>query len=154
MTENSLKIDTGTIRLAIERDGKPTGDGISFNPGDILFAEKYYRLTDRLTEKDKEYKKRAAALDENKAEDENGIPINAGERIALSGEICNEICSELDILFGEGTSNKAFGEVRNFDVLYQFFDGIKPFIQSARKDKVNKYINPAVHPKRPRHTKN
>ena len=148
-----LIIDTGIIRLAIERDGVATGESIELNPSDILFADKYYRLTERLKEKDVEFKKRAAVLDEHKEEDENGVPLNTRERIALTTDIVNEIRGELDTLFGEGTSVKAFGEVRSFDVLYQFFNGITPFIEKARMDKVNKYIRPA-HAKRPKHTKN
>ena len=43
------------------------------------------------------------------------------------------------MVFGAGTSEKAFGEAQTLNMFEQFFDGITPYIQGARGQKVSKY---------------
>jgi len=54
-------------------------------------------------------------------------------------ELCNYLREKTDKIFGDGTSLKLFGEVRNLEVYQQFFDGILPFFKKARAEKVAKY---------------
>jgi hypothetical protein len=140
----SLRID-GFIQLAINDDPERV---ISFAPDDIMFAERFYRLLDALREKETEYRKRAGELSENKAVDDYGIPEMAPAGIDLLRDVCDFMRDEIDKLFGEGTSDKAFGEIRSLDMIEQFFKGITPYIQNARQSKTQRYVSPVIEKRR------
>ena len=135
---DSLRIDTGVKRIAINDDPSRV---IEFNPNDLLFAEKFYALVGEFGQKQKEYQKRSAEIEANKEVDENGVPANTGDGLALMREVCTYMRGKIDYLFGEGTSEKAFGDTMSLYVFEQFFTGVTPFIQSARQDKVARYLN-------------
>lgn len=139
--ENTIQIDTGIVELAIVRDRKDAGT-LSFNPTDTLFAERFYALLGELQQSLNDYKERGVELSK-KGADEDGVPVNVQEHIALQIELCNYLREKTDKIFGEGTAQKLFGEVRNLEVYQQFFDGILPFFQQARAEKVVKYTTDA-----------
>lgn len=141
---DSLRLD-GVVRLAINDDPERV---ITFVPDDILFAERFYKLLDALKEKEVEYKERVKKLGENDAVDEYGIPEAAPAGIALLHEVCDFMRDEIDGVFGEGTSEKVFGEYRSLDMIEQFFKGITPYIQKARQKKTQKYTNPVIEKRR------
>lgn len=140
---DSIHISTGEKRIAIERDGKQAGE-IVFTPTDALFAEKFYHLLGEFDTKLDEYRKRSDAIDASQKLDGYGLPINADERINLLKEACTYIRGKIDYVFGEGTSQAAFGDALSMDVFEQFFSGITPYIRQARTQLVAKY---AVTPK-------
>ena len=140
----SLRID-GAVQLAINDDPERV---ISFVPEDVLFAERFYHLLDALREKEVEYRDRVAVLGENKAVDAYGIPENAPAGIALLHEVCDFMRDEIDTVFGEGTSEKVFGEVRSLDMIEQFFKGVTPYIQKARQKRTRKYTDPVIEKRR------
>jgi hypothetical protein len=133
---DSIRIDTGVKRIAI--NGDPTRV-IEFNPKDVLFAEKYYQMVGEFQNKQEDYSTRAEVLEADAEVDEIGLPLNTQERLALFREICDWTKEKIDQVFGAGTSEKAFGEALNFDMFVQFFEGVKPFIEEARSEKVQKY---------------
>lgn len=134
----SLTIDTGVIRIAINNDESRV---IAFNPNDAIFAEKFYKMLGTLQSRFTEYRKQAEAVESKQEADANGIPLNTGERIELMKEICLFARGQIDELFGVGTSQKVFEDTLSIETIIQFFDGVKPFVQSARTDKVAKYTN-------------
>lgn len=138
----SLDLKTNSKKLAITRDGEQTGV-LTFDPSDVVFAEKFYNLIAEFQAKGKEYEPRAMALDGNTATDANGLPVNFGERIALLREVCEYIRARIDHLFGIGTSQAAFGDVYDTELIVQFLEGLKPFFQSARAAKIEKYTSTA-----------
>lgn len=140
----SLTIDTGVIRLAINNDESRV---IAFNPNDTIFAEKFYKMLGTLQSRFTEYRKQAEVVESKQETDANGIPLNTGERIELMKEICLFARGQIDELFGAGTSQKVFEDTLSIETIIQFFDGVKPFVQSARADKVAKYTN-KTHQKR------
>ena len=139
--EKILQINTGIVSLAIMRDGKDTGT-LSFNPTDTLFAERFYALLGELQKSLNDYKARGIELSK-KGFDQDGVPVNVEEQIAMQIQLCNYLREKIDKIFGEGTSQKLFGEVRNLEIYQQFFDGILPFFQQARAEKVAKYTTEA-----------
>jgi hypothetical protein len=139
--QNTIQIKTGIVDLSIVRDGSDVGT-LSFNPTDTLFAERFYALLGDLQKSLEDYKERGVKLSE-KGDDENGIPVNVEAQIALQIELCNYLREKTDKIFGDGSSEKLFGEVRNLEVYQQFFDGILPFFQQARAEKVAKYTTEA-----------
>ncbi|MBG0770318.1 MAG: hypothetical protein H0S82_01340, partial [Anaerolineaceae bacterium] len=132
-------------RLAIDDDPERV---ISFVPDDVLFAERFYGLLDSIKVKEAEYRERAALLSENKTVDEFGIPETAPAGIALLREVCDFMRDEIDTVFGEGTSQKVFGEYRSLSMIEQFFKGITPYIQTARKEKTRQYTDPVIEKRR------
>ncbi len=134
-----IKINTGVIRLEVDCDG--VKDQISFNPNDVVFMENIYRLMGELQKKKDEYAAVEERLNSNQDTDENGIPVNMKERLSLILDICSYIKGQIDGIFGEGTSKKLFGDANTLDMFEQFFDGITPYIQSARESKLSQYKN-------------
>lgn len=134
-----LKINTGAIHLAVECDGIESE--ISFNPNDVAFVEEIYKLMSELDAKSAEFAAKEAKLDENSGTDENGIPVNAIERLKLIKEACLYMRGRIDDIFGAGTSDKVFGCTNTLSMFEQFFEGITPYINRVRANKMSKYTN-------------
>lgn len=139
---DTLVLSSNVKKIAITRDGEETGV-LKFDPSDVLFAEKFYNLIAEFQAKAKEYEPRADLLDSNTETDANNLPVNFGERIALLREVCEYIRARIDDLFGIGTSQAAFGDVYDTELIVQFLEGLKPFFQSARAAKIEKYTSTA-----------
>jgi hypothetical protein len=133
---DSIRIDTGVKKITIN-DGP---DYLEFNPADIIFAEKFYRLVHDFEDKKAEYTARAEAIDANKEIDANGVAKNIPDGLALLHEICSFTEERIDNLFGEGSSKKLFGDAMTLNMFEQFFTGITPFIQQVRISKIKRYI--------------
>lgn len=132
---DNIKITTGEKRVTINNDPDKV---IVFNPTDILFAERFYALLGDMQKTLKDYREKGIAL-QKAPKDEDGIPVNIQQHIDLQRELCDYLREKTDKVFGDGTSQKVFGDVRNLDVYKQFFDGILPFFQQARADRVAMY---------------
>lgn len=144
---DTLTIDTGVRRVLVNND--PTRV-IEFNPNDILFAQKYYRCMRAFQEREAAYKARAAQLQADNTLGEDGVPLNAGERIDLLKELCDFTREQIDLVFGAGTSQTAFGDSYAVTAFSQFFNGMRKYITPARNAHIEKYINP-VQTKRKAH---
>jgi len=132
----SISIKSGKIRLAINDDETCV---IEFNPSDIAFAERFYALLKEFDHKQAEYRQRAEELDAVAGLDELGIPKRTPEGLALLRDICIYMREKVDYLFGAGTSQKAFGDALEIELFEQFFNGVAPFIQKARSERLKKY---------------
>lgn len=139
----SLHIDTGELRVLINDDPNRV---LVFNPSDVNFAERFYSLVGEFKKKLLDYKARAEVIDNVTAKDEDGLPINQSDRIAILKEACEYIKGRIDNLFGEGSSAVAFGDALTMDMFQQFFEGITPLIKNVRSNRVQKYTN--ARPKR------
>lgn len=133
----SIRIDTGEVRLLINDDENRV---ISFNPNDISFLEAFFELLEDFEKKEKEFRNEERVLNANKDVDKLGLPKNIKGKIALTHKICRYMREKVDYVFGEGTSDTAFGKANTMDMFSQFFDGVTPFIRSARDDKTSKYL--------------
>lgn len=139
----NLNISTGEIRLAINGD---EDNLLVFNPEDVVFAERFYELAKNFSAKEKEFNARIIALQANKHMDEHGLPANTGDTIDLTRELCEYMREQLDIVFGDGTCQRLFGDVNSINMLTQFLEGIEPYISDARAKKANKYVNKDATP--------
>ncbi len=144
---DSISIDTGEKRIAINGDPDRV---IVFNPRDVVFAEKFYKLISDFETHLTEYQTRAATIDSDTNNDTNGIPTNTPARIELLKETCAYVRGQIDYLFGEGTSQKAFGDVLALDMFSQFFEGMTPYIRAARAEKIAQYVVPVSKKQRKR----
>ncbi len=134
----NININDGSIKLTVNQDEHRV---IQFNPNDLRFVNQFYGLIEEFGDKHKDYTQRAQELDKNKGLDEHGIPVNFSDRLALLQEICDYTRGKIDEIFGEGTSQVAFGASNTLDMFSQFFDGIVPYIQKAREGKIAKYAS-------------
>ena len=134
---DSIRIDTGEKHICINDDPNRV---LVFNPADILFAEKFYALLSELEKKITEYQERGTQLDRENGQDQHGLPMNLSARVAFMRESCEYIRGQIDYLFGVGTSKLVFGDAMSLDMFTQFFQGVTPFIQTSRTEKVSKYI--------------
>lgn len=133
---NSLTIDTAELRLLINDDEKRV---VSFNPEDIEFVSAFYDLIADFSEKEKEFAAREAELKENTGLDALGIPTYTKELLVLNKEIFAYLRQKIDDIFGDGTSKAAFGKANTLNMFEQFFNGIVPFVQAKRTEKLGKY---------------
>jgi len=125
---DSIHINTGEKRIAINGDPNRI---IVFNPSDVMFAERFYKLIGEFETKLKEFQARADAIEKENADNES--------RLLFMREACEYIRDQIDVLFGKGTSLIAFGEALSLDAYAQFLEGITPFIQKSRVEKLQKY---------------
>ena len=140
--QNTIKIDSGDLRIAItDRDEKVKGE-ITFNPNDTLFIQRLYVLQRDIKGKLEQFENENSQL-LNEHTDEN-----FEKRFSLINDINNFIRERIDNTFGSGTSQIVFGDVvsYDFDIYLQFIDGVIPFIQPVRAHKVNKHISPVKKP--------
>lgn len=139
MSDNTLNLNTGTVRLKITDDRGGPERYLQFNPNDIVFAEKVYNLEQKFLEKQESMEARAAEIDAVEEADKFGLPINTSERLAFIREISEWLRGQIDDVFGEGTSQMVFGDLHDLDVYEQFFEGIRPHFNKARSEKVDQY---------------
>ena len=135
-----VKISTGKVKVSFLVDEDTTPRVVSFDPTDLLFAEKFYRLGKRIGEMEAEFNRKAEELDKDKSVDANGLPANVEQQIALMKDFVQRMRDEIDVLFGEGTSQAVFGNAYKFEVIGQFLDGITPYFSKTREEKVAPYL--------------
>jgi len=136
----NLKL-TGIKRISINDN---PDNVIEFNPQDILFIERFYAVYREFQAKQVEFDVLSKELDDNKnvlAED--GLPVNFEAGLKFLKDTCIFVREKIDIVFGAGTSQKAFGDALSLEMIEQFFKGVTPFVWEARAEKVQKYSNTA-----------
>lgn len=136
---DSIRIDSGVKRLAINDDPDRV---ITFNPSDVAFVERFYALIGDFETKQADYERRAADLDAVTEKDKNDLPVNLGARIAFMREVCETMHGQIDGLFGEGTAQTVFEGALDIEMIASFFEGLTPYIQSSRQEKLQKYARP------------
>ena len=132
----NLNINAGGIKLTINNDPNRV---LEFNPEDVGFAARFYDLMQEFKAKAQEYSDEAQKLDNNKELDEYGIPVNMKEKIELLSKVCAYFREQIDRVFGLGTSAIVFGKINNVNMFAEFFEGITPYIDKARTEKIKKY---------------
>ena len=149
---DTLKINTGEKRLAVSVDGV-NGREIVFNPNDVLFIEKLHRLYRVAMEQAREWDRRepeiSAAIQAIPV-DENGVPETVDPAVDPLVEINRFMRKQIDDLFGAGTSEAIFGAAvyRNPSIYLQLVEGVKPYIEQVREQRVQQYIAPIPKAKR------
>jgi len=133
---DSLRLDAGVVRLAVNGDESRI---ITFNPTDVIFAEKFQRLVRNFHEKEAEFNRRSEEVEAITEVGPDGIPLRLDENLRLAREVCEYLREQVDLLLGEGSSTILFGEHLSMDMFGQFFDGILPYIKRSRTAKMEKY---------------
>ena len=135
-TINTLNIDDQGIIIRI--NGDPDRE-IQFDPNDVVFIEAFYELVMHFQAAHAEYTKVLTEADLDTDKDGDGIPDNMTTVMAVMRKSCVDLREQIDIVFGDGTAQKALGSSLSLDTIIQFFDGIQPFIEKERNKKVEAY---------------
>ena len=141
---NSIRIEDGSVRLCVNED---EGRQIVFNPNDLRFMDRLYEMFRYFDGVQSEYQRRMDEIAKDETVDGFGIPSGMKARLTLLQEVCEDMKQRIDSLFGEGTSQAAFGELMTLDMFEQFFDGITPYVEKASTARVERYTKPAKRKK-------
>lgn len=133
----SLKVKDTKVRLAINDDENRV---IEFDPSDVKFANRYYTMLADYEIKQKEFTEKAAEIDKITTYNSFGIKVSDIEGSKLVLEMCEYMKEQIDYVFGNGTSEKAFGDIINPDMINQFLSGVAEYILSIRNTKINQYV--------------
>lgn len=134
---NSLKINTGEVRLMIDDDPNRV---IAFNPSDVAFIERFMKLYRDMDEKQEEIAKKEEEINAVSKFDANNIPDNANEKIKLAREVIGYMRDQIDVVFGSGTSETVFGDVYSTLAVQSFLEGITPFIHGNREEVLKEHL--------------
>jgi hypothetical protein len=137
---DSLHIDSGEVRLLIDGDPERV---IVFNPSSVIFAEKFQSLRFEVAHKMEEC--------QAKAEELGKVPDDAEALIDLRSSTIDYLRAKIDEIFGAGTSQTAFGDLRSEQAIGSFLKGVAPYVQLVREEKLAKYVQSPVAAKRRKH---
>lgn len=132
----SVRYNDGKIRLMVNDDPERV---IAFDPSDVIFLDKLYGLMGDIEKKKVEFAEAEKELNKETAVDGYGIPVNMRQKLKLLLDICVYFREQIDLIFGEGTSQTVFGDSYKLDMFEQFFAEITPYIQKSREEKIAKY---------------
>lgn len=124
---DSLKINTGVVRLQIlDTDGTERGI-FSFNPTDVKSAEKLSNVKVDYLRKQEEFSKK---IDEC---------VTENDKYKCLVEIVDYFKNLVDECFGAGSSEILFGDACTLEMFNDFFEGITPYYRKASEERMNKY---------------
>ena len=127
---------SNTVRLTVNDDPDRV---VEFNPSDVGFVSRFYDLMDNVEAKEGEYNTKLEEIQKDISINSFGVPNALKKEVALSAEICAYLREQVDMVFGEGTSQIAFGDMKVPAKFGEFFDGIAPHITAARSKATKKY---------------
>lgn len=127
---------SNTVRLTVNDDPDRV---VEFNPSDVGFVSRFYDLMDNVEAKEGEYNAKLEEIQKDTSINSFGVPNALKKEIALTAEICDYMREQVDAVFGEGTSQTAFGDMNVPAMFGEFFDGIAPHITAARSKATKKY---------------
>lgn len=131
-----LKSLDNIIRLTVNDD--PTRV-VEFCPDDVGFVNRFYNLMDNVEVKEAEYNAKLEEIQKDTSINSFGVPNALKKEVVLSAETCAYMREQVDMVFGEGTSQTAFGDMNVPAMFGEFFDEIAPHITAARNKATKKY---------------
>ncbi|MCQ5130295.1 hypothetical protein NE562_11535 [Butyricicoccus faecihominis] len=124
-----MNIQTNLI-LPVERNGKPVGE-LVFDPSNTDFRRSFYALQGKFKQRQEKY-----------IADAQKIPQSDGAAfIDLEEKICKDIYTDIDDLFGNGTSEMVFCNTFSLDVVFQFLYEVQTCVSAEQEKKLAKYTN-------------
>lgn len=123
----NLTLQTGAMHIPVTVDGVQKGE-LLLNPDDTQFLSRFYALLPKLTDAQK-----------NLSSEINAANGDAEKLIKAMNKMWEKVKSEIDVVFGSGTSEMVFGEICSIELCEQFFNGVANAIEKHRKPKLAKY---------------
>ena len=135
---DSLRVDSGIKNIEVNDNG----DYISIPISDTSFYERFGTLIKCFESKQAEIEQRVKELSErhkDKLDDDTDMIVGSIERYS---RFCQDVCTELDKLFGDGCCRKVFVgiETPGIELIGDFFEQITPLINQYARER-NERIN-------------
>lgn len=133
---DSLRVDSGIKNIEVN----DKGDYISIPISDASFFERFGDMMKNFEHKQAEIEQQGKELSEkhkDKAEDDTDMIVDT---ISLYSQLCKDVCTELDNLFGEGCCRKVFVgiETPSVELIGDFFEQITPLLQKYAQERSQK----------------
>lgn len=122
---DSIRVDSGIKKIEVNDDG----ECISIPISDTAFYERFANILKYFDEKQKDIEQKVHEISEKYSDNENTE--KAFDEVKMYSDLCRNVCSELDKLFGEGCCRKVFvgNEVPGIELIGDFFEQITPILQ-------------------------
>lgn len=143
---DKLRLDSGLKKIEVNDNG----EYITVNLSDGAFFDKFNSFLNWFYKKQDDVEKKCDELKAKYPEQEDESMDRQihmfGDSAKLYRELCDEVCVELDKLFGERCFQKVFPEVESpgFELIIDFIDNITPLLQkyaAERNQKINARYN-------------
>lgn len=143
---DKLRLDSGLKKIEVNDNG----DYITVNLSDGAFFDKFNNFLNWFYNKQDDVEKKCDELKAKYPEqEEESVDMHIhmfGDSAKLYRELCDEVCVELDKLFGERCCQKVFPGVESpgFELIIDFIDNITPLLQKyavERNQKINARYN-------------
>ena len=130
METEKLRINSGVKAIEVNN----SGEYIYIPVNDSAFFKRVSNFYDWVIKKQAEFE----AEFKNKAETD----ISISDAISMQLKLSNDICAELDKLFGEGCCRKVFKDVQSPDIIliWEFLEQLMPILQKYAMER-NERIN-------------
>ena len=126
----------------IGKDGKPEQVGIAeYNINDVNVRARIVEYARNVGELLREHENKSAEINKNKEVDEDGLPKNIDELIALDIETTNKSIELFDKIFQEGFSKQAIGDEKNPFLLPELLELIAGEYGVKYEYEKGKYVN-------------
>lgn len=136
-----LRIDSGIKRIEVNDDG----EYICIPINDASFYERFGNILKWFDDKQIDIERQVKEFSEKHQDDKEteGVNVEAAmDAINMYSNLCKEVCSQLDELFGEGCCRKVFPGIQSPDIelIWDFFEQINPILQKFAQER-NQKIN-------------
>lgn len=126
----TLKVRTGLVALDVIDDFGNSRGTFKFAPADTNVFAKIVKLQEELPLKEAELKD----INANSS-------LSDTEKMLKANELVNFLLEKIDDIYGKGTSLLLFGDTHDSLLMFSdFFDGIMPEYEKARKNNTDKYL--------------
>lgn len=139
---DSLRVNNGIKTIEVN----DAGECISIPISDASFFKRFGDMINNFEKKKMEIDQQGKELSEKHKDKPDNDADMIIDTINLYSNLCKDICSEIDKLFGEGCCRKVFYsiEIPSVELIGDFFDQIVPLIQkyaNERNQKINLMYN-------------
>ena len=133
-------------RVEIEINGDPERV-IRFNPEDVHLRARLFEFSRLAAQKEKEIQAKAAEIEALSGEDDNGIPNQAMPTVALMVEYADFFMTQIDDVFGDGTSKKVFADGFDFDSATIFLKYVLEKLGGTSEQKIEQRLSKKTNKK-------
>lgn len=129
-----IRVNTGVKRIEVNDNG----DYITLSLNDNDFLSRFFALYENVQRMADESSAKEAAIKEKyeRSGDKAGL---MKESFALYSGFGQDMMSEIDGLFGDGTCKKVFGDITpTFDLYLDFFEQLTPYLNEFAKEKAQR----------------
>lgn len=124
-------------------DGDPTRV-VRFNPNSIETRNKLYELGRLAAQKETEMNAKAKEIEALDGETEDGFPKSAEAGLSFMKEVASSFMSEIDCVFGEGTSEKVFRYGFDFESFIVFLEFVTSKMQDFSGEKIKSRLQKKI----------